>query len=167
MFNKMFEQLYLKKLCTYADILLSHTGKEIGQLLTNSSVRTCNFSYSGNIAVYSTDKALGHQCEMFIIDTRTIDPVLSQEDAICRTSIQGPRISAILWGAMDETIITGHEDGEINIWDCRVIHKFISDSFTKLHKVFIKLNKLWSYSFCNHFTSFLQLNMNILFSKIM
>lgn len=57
---------------------------------------------------------------MFIIDTRNVEPTLSLEDAIIRIPINGPRISAILWGALDETIITGHEDGEINIWDVRV-----------------------------------------------
>ncbi|CAD6227587.1 GSCOCG00001267001-RA-CDS [Cotesia congregata] len=93
------------------------TGKEISQIQTNSSVRTCAFSFSANMAVYSTDKALGHQCEMFIIDTRNVDSMLAEGPAIIRIPINGPRISSILWGALDETIITGHEDGEINIWD--------------------------------------------------
>lgn len=87
---------------------------------TNSSVRACGFSYSANLAVFSTDKALGHQCEMFIMDVRNVDSTLSQEDAISRISVNGPRISALLWGALDETIITGHEDGEIKLWDVRV-----------------------------------------------
>lgn len=107
------------------------TGKEIGQLPTNSSVRTCQFSYSANTAVYSTDKALGHQCEMFIVDTKNVDSGMSQDDAILRVPINGPRISSILWGALDETIITGHEDGEINIWDSRTGKKLNS---TKGHK---------------------------------
>lgn len=72
------------------------------------------------MAVYSTDKALGHQCEMFIIDTRNVDSMSSEGSAIIRIPINGPRISSILWGALDETIITGHEDGEINIWDVSV-----------------------------------------------
>jgi hypothetical protein len=42
------------------------TGKEIGNISTNSSVRTCLFSYSGNMAVYTTDRAMRHQCEIFI-----------------------------------------------------------------------------------------------------
>lgn len=83
-------------------------------------MRTCSFSYSANLAVYSTDKALGHQCEMFIMDIKNVDAVLSQADAISRIAVNGPRISAILWGALDETIITGHEDGEITLWDVRV-----------------------------------------------
>jgi len=101
-------------------VSLLNSGKEIGQLTTNSSVRTCGFSYSANLAVFSTDKALGHQCEMFIMDVRNVDSTLSQEDAISRILVNGPRISAILWGALDETIITGHEDGEIKLWDVRV-----------------------------------------------
>ncbi|XP_015514513.1 eukaryotic translation initiation factor 3 subunit I [Neodiprion pinetum] len=107
------------------------TGKVVGQLETNSSVRTCSFSYSGNLAVYSTDKALGYQCEMFIIDARDVVSKSSQENAIRRIPINGPRISAILWGALDETIITGHEDGEINLWDMRTGKKLNS---IKSHK---------------------------------
>lgn len=94
-------------------------------LHTNSSVRTCSFSYSANLAVYSTDKALGHQCEMFIIDIKNVDAVLSQADAISRIAVNGPKITAILWGALDETIITGHEDGEITLWDVRVCNMFV------------------------------------------
>lgn len=57
---------------------------------------------------------------MFIMDIKNVDAVLSQADAISRIAVNGPRISAILWGALDETIITGHEDGEITLWDVRV-----------------------------------------------
>lgn len=67
---------------------------------------------------------MGHQCEMFIIDIRNVDTVLSQDDAISRIAVNGPKISAILWGALDETIITGHEDGEITLWDVRVSNVF-------------------------------------------
>lgn len=100
--------------------IFDFTGKEINRLSTNSSVRACAFSYSDNLAVYATDKALGYQCEMFIIDIRAPETGLSQDDNVCRTSITGSRISSLLWGAMDETIITGHENGDLNIWDSRV-----------------------------------------------
>lgn len=98
-------------------------------------MRTCSFSYSANLAVYSTDKALGHQCEMFIMDIKNVDAVLSQSDAISRIAVNGPRISAILWGALDETIITGHEDGEITLWDVRVCDMYI---FMYFHELNIK-----------------------------
>lgn len=111
-----------KKYIIMIKFLIQFSGKEVGQLKSNSSVRTCAFSYSANLALFSTDKALGHQCELFIIDTRIVEPEMSQDEAINRISINGPRISAALWGALDETIITGHEDGEINLWDVRVSH---------------------------------------------
>lgn len=101
-------------------VVFLYSGKEISLLSTNSAVRCCSFSFSGNLAVYATDKALGHPCEMFIIDVRSPEPVLSPEDNVCRTSMPGSRISALLWGALDETLITGHENGELNIWDGRV-----------------------------------------------
>jgi len=68
---------------------------------------------------------------MFIIDVRNVDSTLSQDDAISRISVNGPRISAVLWGALDEAIITGHEDGEIKLWDMRasVIHYHIPSSY--------------------------------------
>lgn len=92
-------------------------------------MRTCGFSYSANLAVYSTDKALGHQCEMFIMDVRNVASTMSQEDAIARISVNGPRISSVLWGALDETIITGHEDGEIKLWDVGASIVFINDKY--------------------------------------
>ncbi|CAB0040591.1 unnamed protein product [Trichogramma brassicae] len=94
-------------------------GKEISKLNTKSSVRTCSFSFCGNLAVYTTDKALGHNCEMFIIDVRAPEPVLQPEDNICRTMMAESRVSSVLWGALDETIITGHENGTLAIWDSR------------------------------------------------
>lgn len=96
------------------------TGKEIGNISTNSSVRTCNFSYSANMAAYSTDKALKHQCEIFIIDTRTVDESLSHADPILRIPVNGPRVSSLLWGALDEMLLTGHDNGEIIQWDLKV-----------------------------------------------
>lgn len=87
--------------------------------------------------MYATDKALGHLCEMFIIDTRTVDSTISQDDAIYRFSINGPRISSLLWGALDETIITGHEDGELQTWDFKVIFKKVIKLKTNKILVFL------------------------------
>lgn len=49
------------------------TGSEIGMIKTSSSVRTCNFSYSANMASYSTDTTMKQLCEIFIIDVRNAD----------------------------------------------------------------------------------------------
>lgn len=96
------------------------TGKEIGHIDTNSSVRTCHFSYSANQASYTTDKAMGYQCEMFIIDVRNTDDSFGSSDPILRIPITGPRVASLLWGTLDEIIITGHENGDLKQWDLRV-----------------------------------------------
>jgi translation initiation factor 3 subunit I len=96
------------------------TGKEIGNISTNSSVRTCLYSYSGNMAVYTTDRAMRHQCEIFIIDVRNVDESISHADPILRIPIKGSRVSSILWDNLDETIITGHENGDLVKWDLKV-----------------------------------------------
>lgn len=95
------------------------TGKEIGLIETNSSVRSCMFSYSSNMAVYTTDKTMGYPCEMCIIDVRNTDE-LGESDPILKIPITPSKVSSILWGPLDEIIITGLENGEIKQWDLRV-----------------------------------------------
>jgi len=95
-------------------------GSVIASIPTKSSVRTCNFSYSGNQAAYTTDKAMGQNCELFIIDVRTVDSSISHQDATLRIPILQSKVTSMQWGPLDETIITGHENGQITLWDIRV-----------------------------------------------
>ncbi|XP_013103697.1 eukaryotic translation initiation factor 3 subunit I [Stomoxys calcitrans] len=94
-------------------------GVVIASIPAKSSVRTCNFSYSGNQAAYTTDKAMGQNSELFIIDVRTADPSLSEQSPILRIPMLQSKITSMLWGPLDETIITGHDNGQISIWDIR------------------------------------------------
>ena len=34
--------------------------------------------------------------------------------------IEGPKVSAALWGPLDQYIITGHENGDLCQWDTKV-----------------------------------------------
>lgn len=43
---------------------------EIGNISSNSAVRTCSFSYSADLASYSTDQAMKQPCEIAIVDAR-------------------------------------------------------------------------------------------------
>lgn len=52
-------------------------GVEIGQVEMQSAIRTCVFSYSGNMAVYSTDSTYGMECGIVVIDVRNADASLS------------------------------------------------------------------------------------------
>lgn len=95
-------------------------GKILSSIPTKSSVRTCSFSYSGNQAAYSTDKAMGQSCELFVVDVRMIDSNLAEKTPILRLPILQSKVTSMLWGTLDETIITGHNDGQICLWDIRV-----------------------------------------------
>ena len=46
------------------------TGKEVSRFDTKSAVRTCAFSYSSNLFMYTTDEVMGNKCEVLLYDTR-------------------------------------------------------------------------------------------------
>ncbi|XP_053663617.1 eukaryotic translation initiation factor 3 subunit I [Anopheles marshallii] len=104
------------------------TGTALGKIPCNSSVRTCNFSFSGNQASYSTDRAMNHPCELFVIDVRNIDASISSADPVLKLTMneQQSKITSMLWGALDETVITGHENGSLRIWDLRAVKELNS-----------------------------------------
>ncbi|KAL1117186.1 hypothetical protein AAG570_004513 [Ranatra chinensis] len=93
-------------------------GKEIGNIEVMSSVRTCKFSYSANLAAYSTDTQRKQVCEISIIDVRNGD--MFGSEPISRLRVPDSKVTALLWGPLDSTVITGHENGRITQWDMRV-----------------------------------------------
>lgn len=102
------------------------TGSQTGKIDTNSSVRTCGFSFSANMAAYTTDKQMGFPCEIFIIDTRMADNSFGVGDPNLRIPIQqGPKVTSILWGPLDEYIVTGHENGDLVQWDLKTAKKIL------------------------------------------
>ncbi|GLH06521.1 Eukaryotic translation initiation factor 3 subunit I [Gryllus bimaculatus] len=117
------------------------TGKEIGKINTDTSVRTCMFSYSANMAVYSTDTQLGHRCEMVIIDVRNADDSIENAPPIMKIPVSDSKITSLLWGPLDETVVTGHDKGEINQWDIRVGKKLNTVTDHKYAIADMQLNK--------------------------
>lgn len=95
------------------------TGDEIGRINTASAVRSCAYSYSANMAAYSTDNTMGKQCEIFIVDVRNADSTIGDQNPIMRIGVESPKVTSLFWGPLDETIITGHENGEIVQWDLK------------------------------------------------
>lgn len=93
-------------------------GVSVATIAAKSSVRTCSFSFSGNQAAYSTDKAMRNLCELFIIDVRHMDANLGDANPIIKLPMSESKITSLLW-SLDETIITGHDDGGIATWDLR------------------------------------------------
>lgn len=99
------------------------TGKNVATIETKSSVRCCNFSFSGNQAAYSTDRAMGQDCELSIIDVRVMDSSLDDAHPILKLPMKHSKITSMMW-FLDETIITGHENGMVATYDTRVSYNF-------------------------------------------
>ena len=59
-----------KYLIVFYTALCLCTGKELFILETKSAVRTCGWSFSGNLAMFTTDMAMGQPCEISIFDIR-------------------------------------------------------------------------------------------------
>jgi len=98
------------------------TGKMTDRIDTRSAVRTCQFSYSGNMVAYSTDRAMGQQCVINIVDTRTFS---NQDKTIMSLPIpaKGPKVTSLIWNGLDDLIVTGHDNGDIVQWDVKTHQK--------------------------------------------
>lgn len=101
------------------------TGTELAKIDTNSSVRSCHFSFSGNQVAYATDSQLGYDSELFIIDSRIIDSSLNQSKPTFSLPMKHSKITSMLW-FLDDTIITGHENGLVSSYDMRMGKELVS-----------------------------------------
>lgn len=95
------------------------TGTTVSRVDTKTSVRGVAFSYSGNLIACTTDNIMGHNSELCILDSRTqgdgkCDPIMSVQ-----VNSKTVKALSVLWGPLDEYIITGQEDGTIIKWDMR------------------------------------------------
>lgn len=93
------------------------TGKELNSISTKSAVRTCNFSYSGNMVCYTTDKQMGYSCDIVVVDARTFNA----DEPIFKVSIPtaGPKVTAMIWNSYDDHLLTGHDNGDVVQWDVK------------------------------------------------
>ncbi len=88
---------------------------------TKSAVRSCGFSFDGNMAAFSTDRQMGHDCIINVVDVREFDV----DKPIMTLSIpqKGPKVTSMVWGTLDQQIITGHDNGDIVQWDLKTHQK--------------------------------------------
>lgn len=93
------------------------TGKNINVISTKTAVRTCNFSYSGNMVCFTTDKRMGYPCEINVIDARNFNA----EEPIMKFPIPsgGPKVTSMIWSGLDSNLLTGHENGDLVQWDMK------------------------------------------------
>ena len=105
------------------------TGKLLSVTKTETAVRTALFSYCGNLIFYTTDQAMKKPFEMTVVDIRTQEKVFNFTNP---TDQPKEKPSASLWGPLDETLITGHDNGMLTKWDLRNVgEKLIAE---QLHK---------------------------------
>lgn len=84
------------------------TGKELTVFPTQSAVRTCAFSHSGQYLMYTTDEAMSNKCEIFLYDVRYY------ESPIRRVVVDSSKVTSAVWGPLDEYIVTGHDNGALS-----------------------------------------------------
>jgi len=96
------------------------TGKQTGIIDTKSAVRTCNFSYSGNMVCFTTDKQMGYPCEIMVVDSR----VFTTEEPILKIPVPpgAPKVTSMIWSGLDDYLLTGHDNGDLVQWDMKT-HK--------------------------------------------
>ncbi|XP_065838836.1 eukaryotic translation initiation factor 3 subunit I-like [Oscarella lobularis] len=92
------------------------TGRQTDVIERKTAIRACGFENAGQCIMMTTDKQMGHECEILVFDRRDIgSPVLT----VPVTAAKDAKVTAAVWSALDEYIITGHENGEIRQYDAK------------------------------------------------
>lgn len=94
------------------------TGTQLHELSTRSAVRSCGYSYSGNLISFTTDQAMGYPSEMFIYDIR--DPSqIANNDPMLTVAMGTSKALQSIWSQYDDVIVTGHDNGDIMQWEVK------------------------------------------------
>lgn len=96
-------------------------GKQLASISTKSPVRTCQWSYDATRLFVTTDKAMGHKCEILVFDVNQIKQEGSDAQPIQVIPVTEKhgfvKATSALWNPLGDGIITGHEDGSFTKWD--------------------------------------------------
>lgn len=102
------------------------TGVALRTFGTRSAVRTCGFSYGGSKIFYTTDETMGQSCQIFIHELASNISDQSDTPKLVITVPERSKVTSAVWGPLDKTIVTGHEDGTITKWDAETGKKLAS-----------------------------------------
>lgn len=91
------------------------TGVDITRFKTLASVRSTNFSFCGNLVCYTTDRMMGNDARVIVVDIRDGNAAL--DFAIENSKMAKPMVS--MWGSLDSFLVTGHDDGSLCSWDIK------------------------------------------------
>ena len=64
---------------------------------------------------------MGYPCEIQVVDARTF----SADDPIFKVAIppNGPKVTSMLWGGLEDLLLTGHDNGDLVQWDVKTQKK--------------------------------------------
>lgn len=98
----------------------AETGKTLHQIETQNSTRCCAFSFSGFQILYTTDSTMKLLPKVCVVDLRDPKQLDSPSDSgYYHEEPVTEKPSAVLWGPLDKSFITGNEKGVIKRWDIR------------------------------------------------
>lgn len=98
----------------------AETGKVVHQVDTHNSVRSCAFSFAGHQILYTTDSTMKLLPKVCVMDLRDPAQVESPQNAgYYHEEPVTEKVSAVIWGPLDKTFITGNDKGAIKRWDIR------------------------------------------------
>lgn len=107
----------------------AETGEALHRIETQNSTRCCAFSYSGHQVLYTTDSTMKLLPKLCIVDLRDPKQLESPTNSgYYHEEAVAERPSAVLWGALDRTFITGNEKGTIKQWDIRKPGEIVTKS---------------------------------------
>lgn len=108
------------------------TGKELHSFEVETAVRTCGFSLGGDKMFFSSDKRMRQPCEVYFYNVAKKGEDQEQKPYL---TISLPdymsKVTAAIWGPLDQHLITGHEDGALRIWDATTGEELQVQNFHK------------------------------------
>uniref|UniRef100_A0A915P771 Eukaryotic translation initiation factor 3 subunit I n=1 Tax=Meloidogyne floridensis TaxID=298350 RepID=A0A915P771_9BILA len=91
------------------------TGAQLNDSEVGSVVRSIGLSYSGNLAVLATQKAISNRAGVFVQDLREFS---KKFEPTLRIEIDQPS-STCLFSHLDDTIVLGTQNGQLHLYDLR------------------------------------------------
>ncbi|XP_053200248.1 eukaryotic translation initiation factor 3 subunit I-like [Panonychus citri] len=94
-------------------------GKVLSKFASKNGIRVVGFSNSGKQIFFTTDKTMNLPSQLRILDINDPDQFKGNSYVFSIADMGVSKPTAALWGPLDESIITGHENGTIIKWDLR------------------------------------------------
>ncbi|KAJ3324234.1 Eukaryotic translation initiation factor 3 subunit I [Boothiomyces sp. JEL0866] len=100
-------------------------GEQLFKWDTQTAVRAVSFASGDKLALFVTDATMGQKSTIHIVeiaeDSSKRKPQLTVETSkiLNKFVIKGSKATRALWGKLNKTIITGHEDGTVCVFDAQ------------------------------------------------